>query len=65
MHPVVGAFRTVATPMRLRGQDLSPRGPAPDLGQHTRAVLDELGLSGPEVEALVAAGTVADGVTTS
>ena len=60
-HPVAGAFRTVAVPMRLRGQDLGPRGPAPDLGQHTREVLAELGLSDPELDALVAAGTVAAG----
>lgn len=58
-HPVAGTFRTVAAPMKLRGQDISPRGPAPDLGQHTREVLAEIGLSGAELDALVAAGTVA------
>ena len=60
-HPSYGAFRTVAAPMRLRGQDLSPRGPAPDLGQHTREVLGELGLSGQELDALVADGTLGGG----
>ena len=60
-HPVAGAFRTVATPMRLRGQDISPRGPAPELGQHTREVLVELGVSEAEVDALIADGTVAAG----
>lgn len=58
-HPVAGTFRTVAAPMKLRGQDISPRGPAPELGQHTREVLAEIGLSGAELDALVAAGTVA------
>lgn len=58
-HPVAGDFRTVAAPMRLRGQDISPRGPAPDLGQHTREVLAEIGLSGAQLDALVADGTVA------
>lgn len=57
-HPAYGAFRTVAAPMRLRGQDLTPRGPAPDLGQHTREVLGELGLSAEELDALVADGTL-------
>ncbi|CAN5203013.1 CaiB/BaiF CoA-transferase family protein [soil metagenome] len=60
-HPSYGAFRTVAVPMRLRGQDLTPRGPAPDLGQHTREVLGELGLSADELDALVAGGTLGAG----
>ena len=59
-HPEAGTFRTVAAPMSLRGVDLSPRGPAPDVGQHTREVLGELGMSGAEVDALVADGAVAD-----
>ena len=58
-HPVAGSFRTVAAPMRLRGQDLAPRTPAPELGQHTGEVLTELGLTAAEREALVADGTVA------
>jgi crotonobetainyl-CoA:carnitine CoA-transferase CaiB-like acyl-CoA transferase len=57
-HPVVGAFRTVAVPMKLRGADIGPRGPAPELGQHTREVLRELGLSEDEVDAAVADGVV-------
>jgi crotonobetainyl-CoA:carnitine CoA-transferase CaiB-like acyl-CoA transferase len=57
-HPVAGAFRTVAAPMKLRGADIGPRGPAPELGQHTREVLLELGLSDAEVDAAVADGVV-------
>ena len=64
VHPVHGAFRTVALPMTLRGHDLSPRGPAPDLGEHTRAVLAELDLSPDEITRLVADGTVGDGSAT-
>jgi len=60
-HPVAGDFRTVAVPMRLPGQDIGPRGPAPDLGQHTREVLSELGLSQAELDALTTDGTVSDG----
>ena len=60
-HPTAGAFRTVAAPMRLRGQDLRPRGPAPELGQHTREVLHEIGLSAAELDALVADGTLGGG----
>ena len=60
-HPTAGTFRTVAAPMRLRGADVVPRGPAPELGQHTREVLLALGLSHAEVDAAVAEGVVADG----
>jgi crotonobetainyl-CoA:carnitine CoA-transferase CaiB-like acyl-CoA transferase len=60
-HPTAGAFRTVAMPMRLRGQDIGPRGPAPDLGQHTREVLVEAGLTPEQVSALAADGVVALG----
>jgi len=60
-HPVVGTFRTVAVPMRVRGADLAPRGPAPELGQHTREVLLELGMSAAEVDTAVADGVVGAG----
>ena len=60
-HPVAGPFRTVAVPMKLRGADIGPRGPAPELGQHTREVLRELGLSDAEVDAAVADGVVGAG----
>lgn len=56
-HPTAGAFRTVAAPMRLRGVDTAPRSPAPELGEHTRDVPGELGLSLSEIEVL-AAGVV-------
>ena len=57
-HPIVGSFRTVAVPMKVRGADIGPRGPAPELGQHTREVLTELGLSEAEVDAAAADGVV-------
>ena len=60
-HPVVGPFRTVAVPLKVRGADIGPRGPAPELGQHTREVLGELGLSDAEVDAAVADGVVGTG----
>ncbi len=37
-HPE-GDFRTVGAPIRIRGADIHPRGPAPDLGAHTVEVL--------------------------
>jgi crotonobetainyl-CoA:carnitine CoA-transferase CaiB-like acyl-CoA transferase len=56
-HPA-GPFRTVAAPMRIRGAEIAPRGPAPELGQHTAEVLATLGLSAGEVAAMAAAGVV-------
>ena len=57
-HPSVGRFRTVGIPVRIRGADIGPRGPGPDVGQHTSDVLQELGLTADEVAALAAAGVV-------
>jgi hypothetical protein len=41
--------------------ELSLRRPAPGLGEHTREVLEELGLTSAEIEALAAAGTISLG----
>lgn len=60
-HPRSGTFRTVGSPVGVRGAETGPRGPAPDLGQHTAQVLRELGLSSAEVQALVADGVVGAG----
>ncbi len=57
-HPVGGTYRTVAP-----GIDF-PRAPeahlrhAPLYGQHSAAILGEAGFSGPEIDRLIAAGTV-------
>ena len=47
-----GAFEAPATPIRFPGLDLEPRRPAPALGEHTREVLLEAGMSVEEAEAL-------------
>jgi crotonobetainyl-CoA:carnitine CoA-transferase CaiB-like acyl-CoA transferase len=51
-------FRTVRAPMRLQGADVAPRGPAPAVGEHTTAVLGELGLSAGELAALADEGVI-------
>ncbi len=56
-HPS-GPFHTVAAPFRLRGADVSVRGRAPELGEHTRAVLAEAGLTSSEIDDLVAGKVV-------
>jgi len=43
---------------KANGAAITPRGPAPRLGEHTRAVLAELGISGKTFDALVASGTL-------
>jgi crotonobetainyl-CoA:carnitine CoA-transferase CaiB-like acyl-CoA transferase len=43
-----GAFEAPATPIRFHGLEVGPRGPAPLLGQHTREVLEEIGMAPTE-----------------
>ncbi|MDQ6648772.1 MAG: CoA transferase [Actinomycetota bacterium] len=57
-HAEGGRFRTVRMPLRIIGADIGPRGPGPDLGQHTAEVLAEAGLSQQDIAALVADGVV-------
>jgi crotonobetainyl-CoA:carnitine CoA-transferase CaiB-like acyl-CoA transferase len=57
-HPQAGSFRTVASPVRIAGADIGPRGPAPEVGQHTTAVLGELGFSDDDLRTLAGAGVI-------
>ena len=57
-HPDAGEFRTVAGPVRIAGADIAPRGPAPEVGQHTSDVLTELGLPAEELRALADGGII-------
>ena len=51
-HPIIGPMRTVGTGARFSGLDFEVRGPAPWLGQHTREVLGERGVSEDEIARL-------------
>ena len=51
-------FRTVRAPMRVQGADVAPRGPAPAVGEHTPAVLAELGVPAEELAALAGDGVI-------
>jgi formyl-CoA transferase len=59
--PRYGRFRTVASPINLQGVDKVPPRAAPDLGQHSREVLLEIGYQKREIDALIAEGVVAVG----
>ena len=51
-------FRTVRAPMRLLGAGVGPRGPAPEVGEHTAAVLTEVGVTGDDLAALTEDGVI-------
>jgi crotonobetainyl-CoA:carnitine CoA-transferase CaiB-like acyl-CoA transferase len=51
----------VRQPIRFRGFETGPTRHAPRLGEHTREVLEQAGLSLAEVDELVAAGAALDG----
>ncbi|WP_151525064.1 CaiB/BaiF CoA transferase family protein [Serinicoccus kebangsaanensis] len=59
-HPTVGRLRTLAAPMRFDGARPPVHTAPPRLGADTRSVLQEHGLSVDEVDALLAAGVVAE-----
>lgn len=54
-----GMSRGLGTPLTLAGKAEANTSPAPQVGEHSLAVLRELGLSQTEIQALVEAGAVA------
>jgi crotonobetainyl-CoA:carnitine CoA-transferase CaiB-like acyl-CoA transferase len=50
---------TPAGPARFVGLDDGPKGPGPGLGQHTRVVLTQAGLTDADIDGLFASGAVA------
>ncbi len=57
-HPLAGAIRQLGVPIKMSGTPGAVRTPPPALGQHTEAILGELGMSGPEIARLRADGAV-------
>jgi glutaryl-CoA transferase len=49
-HPTLRTLRSIANPIRSAAQPILYRYPPPTLGEHTRAILGELGFSPSEVE---------------
>ena len=50
-HPVKGSYRMVAPPVRCAGEE-APARAAPALGEHTEALLREIGYDAARIQAL-------------
>ncbi len=57
-HPDAGLFHTLADPIRVDGEEFALRTHAARVGEHTDAVLAELGYSGSQIEGLRAGRVV-------
>lgn len=57
-HPVVGSFETLSAPFTLSESEVAVRGCAPEIGQHTAAVLEELGIEGARIASLAEDGVI-------
>ena len=57
-HPVAGAIRQLGVPVKLGGTPGAVRTPPTTLGQHTAAILGELGIGNAEAARLRAAGAI-------
>jgi crotonobetainyl-CoA:carnitine CoA-transferase CaiB-like acyl-CoA transferase len=57
-HPIAGTIQSVGLPVVFHGSPASIRMPAPVHGQHTEAILREVGYSDEKIQALKRAGVV-------
>lgn len=60
-HPKIGRMKAMGHPVKSSGELTKIRLPAPLLGQHTNAILEELGFGADEVNAMHRDGVVYDG----
>ncbi|HKV04307.1 MAG TPA: CoA transferase [Candidatus Acidoferrales bacterium] len=58
-HPERGSLRTVNSPLNLLGVEKEVPSPAPEVGQHTLEMLQQLGYSDGEIEAMIVSGAAA------
>ena len=56
VHPTAGPVRTTGSPLRLDGSGAIAGSPPPSLGQHTRAILREMGVDDHTIETMVNEG---------
>ncbi|MBP3478303.1 MAG: CoA transferase [Oscillospiraceae bacterium] len=54
-HPVAGKYQMAGSPIKLGSYPDITYAPAPTLGQHTREVMQELGMSDQEIDEILAA----------
>ena len=59
-HPVNGRYKALGCPIHLSATPTEVKRPAPLLGEHTRLILGEAGYGDAEIDAMVAAGTIAE-----
>ena len=57
-HPTLGPLRYAGPPWRVTPAETTPHLPAPRLGEHTEAILGELGYGRAEMDALCAEGVL-------
>lgn len=61
-HPRVGRMKTLGLPVKFSHTPGRVHGPAPLLGEHSRAILSEAGYSEPEIDGLIDRGVVGETV---
>jgi len=59
--PQLGDYKTVAAPIRFKTADVGPKGPAPTLGEHTREILREIGMTEIQIQNLIESGFISEG----
>lgn len=60
-HPEHGPYKVLNTPVHLEDTDIGPKGPSPELGQHTEEVLLEMGYSWEDITRLQDSGAITGG----
>jgi crotonobetainyl-CoA:carnitine CoA-transferase CaiB-like acyl-CoA transferase len=58
VHRTGGAMEIISAPFHIRDAGVEVRGPAPDVGQHTREVFAEAGISAARIDELLARGVI-------